>query len=379
MRTIAVVNQKGGCGKTTTTINLAAFLALAGRRTLIVDMDPQGHSTLGLLPGGVQSSMTMYDVFVQYENGRHTQLPDIVRPARQNLDVAPADIRLSEVPDKFAAAANGQTILADLVGEVSDRYDYVLVDCPPHVGFLTVNAISACSEAIVPVDPSFFALHGIGKLLETFDALAKTTGHEIATHALVTLYLGRSQFAREVVDEIRGHLAGRCFNTIIRHSVKLAEAASHGLPIAAYCHRCAGFEDYEALAAEVLAMETARQTGETLTVGADAAEIVRAPSAPTVTPDGVLFTLEAPGAHRVQLVGDFNGWAPDGNEMTPTGTVWTSLLKLQPGRYQYRYVIDGDWRSDPLNMEVEPSPYGGYNSVFVVADRSSSEPIDAMG
>jgi chromosome partitioning protein len=377
MRTIAIVNQKGGCGKTTTAINLAAFLAREGRRTLVVDMDPQGHATLGLLPGGAQASRTMYDVLVQHRNGRDTTLPDIIRSVHETLDVAPADILLSAVPEELSKRPNRETILAELLDDVRHRYEYAIVDCPPHVGLLTFNALSACAEAIVPVDPSFFALHGIGKLLETFDVLARNTGHELAVRALVTLYSGRSQFGREVVDEVRRHFAGRCFDIVIRHSVKLAEAASHGLPIASYCHRCAGFEDYEALAAEVIRMEAARASGETTGETATERTGGPVPTAPTTTADGVRFAIEAPDARRVQLVGDFNGWALDATEMTRAGSVWTSVLKLEPGRYRYRYVVDGHWCSDPMNAHIEPSPYGGDNSVFVVADDRASGTLDA--
>lgn len=378
MRTIAVVNQKGGCGKTTTSINLAAFLAREGRKTLIVDMDPQGHSTIGLLTSSIDACKTMYDVFVQHVNGRDTSLLDIVRSADTNLDVAPADIMLSTVPEQLAGLPNREGLLAEIFDEVRNRYDYLIVDCPPQVGFLTFNALCACEEAIVPVDPSFFSLHGIGKLVETFEVLAKKTGHEIAFRALVTLYGGRSRFAREVVDEIRNHLDGRYFNTVIRYSVKLAEAASHGLPIARYCSRCAGFEDYKALAAEVLQLESAPSTRESASdVVSESGDSPR-PSAPMMTPNGVLFAFEAPDARRVQLVGDFNGWVLDGTEMTHVGTVWTSVLKLAPGRYRYRYVIDGDWRTDPLNQEVEPSPYGGHNSVVVVANNSPDGAADAL-
>ena len=369
MRTIAVVNQKGGCGKTTTTINLAAFLALEKRRTLVVDMDPQGHATLGLLPDAVQLPRTIYDVFVQHSNGRETRLRDITRSVHKHLDLAPADILLSAVPERFAGLSGRETVLAEVLDEVQDDYDYVLVDCPPHVGLLTFNALRACSEAIVPVDPSFFSLHGIGKLLETFDVVAKRTGHEIAMRALVTLYAGRSQFAKDVVEEIRQHLAGRHFSTVIRHSVKLAEAASHGLPIAGYCSRCAGFEDYEALAAEVLQMETGKPASDQATNGASEGGIL--PSPPKVTEAGVVFAIEAPEARHVQLVGDFNEWTLDGNEMTPSAKIWTKVLKLDPGRYRYRYVVDGIWQNDPLNAEVEPAPYGGYNSVFVLPDSLS--------
>ncbi len=354
MRTIAVINQKGGCGKTTTAINLAAFLALEGRRTLVVDMDPQGHATLGLLPGENPPLKTMHDVFVHHNNGRDTRLQDVIRSAQENLDVAPADILLSAVPEKLAGAPNREGVLRDILNEVRSHYDYVIIDCPPQVGLLTFNAICAASEAIVPVDPSFFSLHGIGKLLETFDVLCKRTGHRIEVRALATLYSGRTGFVRDVVDEIRKHLSGRHFTTCIRHSVKLAEAASHGLPVARYCHRCAGYDDYKALAAEVLEME-----------GRPA---LQSAGAPQVTPDGVVFRFEAPQAERVQLVGDFNAWILEGSEMTKTDGVWTQVLPLEPGRYRYRYVVDGQWCSDPQNADVEPSPYGGDDSICVVAE-----------
>ena len=128
MRTIAIVNQKGGCGKTTTAINLAAFLALADRKTLLVDMDPQGHSTLGLLPNAGQISRTMYDVFVRHVNGRDLSIRDVVQSVHRNLDVAPADILLSAVPEELAGLPNRQNILTEVLDGVRDHYDYVLVD-----------------------------------------------------------------------------------------------------------------------------------------------------------------------------------------------------------------------------------------------------------
>jgi chromosome partitioning protein len=371
MRTIAVVNQKGGCGKTTTAINLAAFLARAGRTTLVVDMDPQGHATLGLTSGTASNPRTMYDVLVQHRNGRETRLADITRRVEANLDVAPADILLAAAPERLAGLPNREYLLSEVLEEPARPYDYVIVDCAPHVGLLTFNALLACSEAIVPVDPSFFSLHGIGKLLETFDVLSKETGHAIAARALVTLYSGRSQFARDVVHEICAHLPDRYYNTVIRHSVKLAEAASHGVPIAAYCSRSAGFHDYQALATEVLERETGRRA-EAAPAAASSGVVDASPGAPRSTPEGVVFSLEAPGARRVQLVGDFNGWLLEANEMRPAGSVFTQVLKLPPGRYQYLYVVDGDWRPDPMNARLAPSPYGGHNSLLVLDESAAS-------
>jgi chromosome partitioning protein len=366
MRTIAVVNQKGGCGKTITSINLSAFLAREQRRVLLVDMDPQGHATLGLLAEGVQPSRTMYEVFLRDAGRQPTGLGDVILTVRENLDVAPADILLSAISETLAGLVGREDILSDAIASVQGHYDYVVVDCPPNVGLLTFNALKACSEAIVPMDPSFFSLHGLGKLLETIDVLAKETDHHIAARVLVTLYSGRSPFPKAVVDEIRRHLDGRYFDTVIRYSVKLAEAASHGVPIAHYCRRCAGFDDYQALAAEVLQQEAATPKSERVTIKRNA---TAGPSAPAVTSEGVMFTIDAPDAERVQLAGDFNNWTLDGNEMEAMGGVWKKVVKLPPGRYRYRYVVDGQWQNDPLNAAAEPSPYGGDDSVLVMDER----------
>jgi chromosome partitioning protein len=356
MRTIAVVNQKGGCGKTITSINLSAFLALAGRRVLLVDMDPQGHSTLGLSGGGVAAMRTMYDVLLGETRRPQITIVDITRPVGENLDLAPADILLSAIPEALAGVAGRENILTRAFADLPGRYDYVIVDCPPNVGLLTFNALKACTEALIPMDPSFFSLHGIGKLFETFEVLERETGHRIAARVLVTLYSGRTAFVRAVVEEVHQHLAGQHFATVIRQSVKLAEAASHGVPISQYASRSAGFEDYQALANEILQQETATAT----------AEGARIATAPEVTPDGVTFTIQAPTAARVQLAGDFNDWTLDGSEMEAVGLVWKKTLKLAPGRYRYRYVIDGEWHSDPHNAVAEPSPFGGEDSVLVL-------------
>jgi chromosome partitioning protein len=356
MRTIAVVNQKGGCGKTITSINLSAFLALAGRRVLLVDLDPQGHSTLGLSTGEVAPTRTMYDVFRVKVGGPEILLADIARTVGENLDLAPADILLSTIPEILAGVPGRENVLTWAFARLEGRYDYIIVDCPPNVGLLTFNALKACTEAIVPMDPSFFSLHGIGKLFETFEMLEKSAGHRISARVLVTLYSGRSPFVAAVLDEVQRHLPDRYFETVVRYSVKLAEAASHGVPITAYAPRSAGFEDYRALAGEVLGEEAAL---------APAGEPAVA-TAPVLTPDGVVFTVEAPEARQVQLAGDFNSWKPEWTELEPARGIWRTMLKLAPGRYRYRYVIDGQWVVDPRNPMVEPSPFSGDDSLLVL-------------
>ena len=373
MRTIAVVNQKGGCGKTTTSINVSAFLACAHRRVLLVDMDPQGHATLGLRTGdALAPSKTLYEVLSRRAGEQPTRLRDVILPVLDNLDVAPADILLSAIPEMLSGLAGREDFLSDALARVRGDYDYVIVDCPPNVGLLTFNALKACSEAIVPMDPSFFSLHGIGKVLETFDLLAQKSDHHIEARVLVTLYPGRSPFVKAVVDELHRHLEGQYFDTIIRYSIKLAEAASHGVPIVKYCRHCVGFDDYQALVAEVLRHETENPrvalNADTTPTGARRDHGRAATSFPIVSSREVTFTFEAPGAEHVLLTGDFNDWTLDGSEMEPTGGVWTKVIKLPPGRYRYRYVVDGQWQHDPSNAVIEPNPYGGHDSILIMDD-----------
>jgi chromosome partitioning protein len=374
MRSIAVVNQKGGCGKTITAINVSAFLADQQRRVLLIDMDPQGHATLGLQTDPVRPDRTITDVLLPELNGGRLTLRQVRRTVLPGLDLVPADIMLSALPDKLSGVPGREDRLAEALAEVGGEYDYVIIDCPPHVGLLTFNALMACSEAIIPLDPSFFSLHGIAKLLETLNVVARKTGHDIEPRALITLYTGRSQFVKEVVGDIRKHLPERAFGTIIRFSIKLAEAASHGLPISHYCTRCAGFEDYQMLTAEILEQEPRRPAVGIPAEPAVSAELESTPAgaepppAPTPTSEGIVFTLDAPEAHRVQLAGDFNAWEPGGADMECCGGVWRTTVSLAPGRYLYRYVVDGSWQRDPQNPEVEPSPFGDYNSVIVLAE-----------
>jgi chromosome partitioning protein len=255
MRTIAIVNQKGGCGKTITAINLSAFLAREQRRVLLIDMDPQGHASLGLQKNSFHPDKTVYDVLTR-QNG--AAFGDIIVRARENLDLAPSDILLSALPETLSSQLGKENRLAEALEGIRQDYDYIIVDCPPTVSLLTFNALKACSEAIIPVEPSFFSLHGIAKQLETLDLLARKTGHAIQARALITLYTGRFPFVVAISDEIRKHLGDRSFNTMIRFSPKLPESVAHGLPIAEFSTRSAGFADYRALAREILAQESPR-------------------------------------------------------------------------------------------------------------------------
>jgi chromosome partitioning protein len=370
MRTIAIVNQKGGCGKTMTAINLSAFLAREARRVLLIDMDPQGHATLGLLRDPSPLERTVYEVLAR-EQGM-TSLREVIVKIRDNFDIAPSDVLLSALPEKLRETPGKEDRLADALEEIRQDYDYAIIDCPPNVGLLTFNALKACSEAIIPIEPSFFSLHGIARLMETLDLLARKSGHDIRARALITLYSTRSEFGKTMAQQIREQLGNSCFNTFIRLSAKLPESVGQALPIAEFSTRSAGFADYQALSREVLEQESSKAVSSETEAAEELADAVPTQagsdfpagivaSAPRSVAEGMLFTLAAPGASSVQLAGDFNGWVADG--MEPSGDIWRKVLPLAPGRYEYRYVVDGKWLPDPLNVEVEPTPWGGYNSV----------------
>ncbi len=255
MRVISVINQKGGCGKTTTAINLCGCLSQLNRRVLLVDLDPQGHASLGLNlnPEDVRCGMT--EVMTQ-----GTSLEEVIRVAAgTNLDVAPANITLSTVEQLLADAAGKEGRLLNKIEGMQRNYDYVVIDSPPSLGILTFNALRASDISIVPIDMGFFSLHGVTKLIEIIDLVSRHTGHEVQLRALATMVSLRTRFTREVLDEIRQHFEGNVFRTLIRNNVRLREATSHGVPISHYDRRSAGANDYRAVAEEVLSMEVSAE------------------------------------------------------------------------------------------------------------------------
>ncbi len=355
MRIISIANQKGGCGKTITAINLSASLAKKNRRVLLIDMDPQGHATIGLNISGENLEKSMYEVL-----SKEASLNDIIINVSENLDVAPSNVLLSAIEQKLAGIEGRERRLKDCIENIGEHgYHYIIIDCPPSIGLLTFNALAACSEVIIPIEGSFFSLHGLGKLIETIDIVKQRLGHDISIKALATIFDRRTRLGREVLDEIREHFRENCFNTVIHDTVKLREAASFGKPIAEYCSYCTGNKDYMALADEVIFVEAKLE----------AAKIEKAMEkiiSPQIVEDGVLFAYLNPEAENVRLAGEFNNWNPDDIFMKKEEGIWKKKLSLAPGTYQYRFVVDGQWKSDPKNPLKVQDPFGGYNSVFEV-------------
>ncbi len=249
MRVIAIANQKGGSGKTTTAINLGACLARLGQNTLIVDLDPQAHASLGLSRGRPElHGATVYDALA--DGGR---LLDVVQAVSDNLHLAPSSPRLLLAEQRLAALPQGEETLRQALADLEGRYAFVLIDCPPTGGLLTANAVRAADETIITVETGFFALYGVSQLLELIQGIPKDAEDPVRVRALATMYDGRTAFAREILKDLNGYFGEALFQTVIHSNVKLKEATSYGLPIVDYDPQARGSKDYMSLAQEVVA------------------------------------------------------------------------------------------------------------------------------
>jgi chromosome partitioning protein len=354
VRVISIANQKGGCGKTTTAVNLAACLAAKGRRTLLVDLDPQGHATLALGVAHEGHEASMYEVLA-----RTRRLSEVILGAGERLDLAPAEVRLSAIEQQLAGVDGREHRFCEALCSLSrDRYQYVIVDCPPSVGLLTFNALVASGELIVPIEGSFFSLHGLGKLMETVELVRDHTGNNLEVRALATIYDKQTRLAREVLDEIREHFGERCFHTVIHRTVKVREAVGFGQTILDYRPSSIGAEDYMSLASEVLLVEAKLDSKQVFRLFSDVLM-------PQVEGERVRFMYEDDGAGQVLIAGTFNDWRPEPCDRA--GTAWERRMTIPPGTYQYRFVVDGRWVADPRNPIQIADAFGGHNSVFEIS------------
>jgi chromosome partitioning protein len=361
MRIIAIVNQKGGCGKTTTTVNLAGSLAADGARVLVVDLDPQAHATIALGIDPEELEENLYEVLT--DAGGAERMRDVLVQAAGGVAVAPSGIVLSALEQKLASESveSRTERLANALDGIRGLFDYVLIDCPPSVGLLTFNALRAAGEVIVPLEMSYFAIHGVQKLIETIALLSERVGHDLEVRVLATLYDGRTRHARQTLAEIRELYKDLCFDTVIRLNVKLREAASRGIPICYYAPSANGSRDYNALAVEVEALDP---NFADATLGEESER-------ETDEVREIVVRFRDATAGDVRIAGDFNGWVPDKGvrsliESEGPVRVWTKILQLPPGTYQYRYVVDGEWCEDPENPEILSGSVGERNSILVV-------------
>src|SRR5215212_3468695 len=252
MRIIAIINQKGGCGKTTTGINLAACLARLGQKTLLVDMDPQGHCGVGLAVPEDQIERTIYDCLIEPSDGKTSKLSEVVWQIASDFDLAPSNLRLAAFEQIFAGRPGREDRLLKAMDSVRQTYDWVVVDCPPSVGLLTFNALRACDEVLVPVETGFFSLHGLTKMMETLEILKERANRDVLIRVLPTLYDTRTKLAREVLSELRSKFREYLMESVVNFNTKLKEAASFGQPITEYDPGSRGYKDFVNLARELM-------------------------------------------------------------------------------------------------------------------------------
>jgi chromosome partitioning protein len=466
MRTIAIINQKGGCGKTTTSINLAACLARLGQKTLLVDMDPQGHCGTGLAVPEDQIERTIFDALIDpadAREGKAVRLTEVVWQIATDFDLAPSNIRLSAFEQLFAGRPGREDRLGRALDAVRDLYQWCIIDCPPSVGLITFNALKASDEVLVPVETGYFSLHGLAKMMETLEVMRERCGKEVAIHVLPTLYDTRTKLAREVLSELRAKFRDYLMESTVNFNTKLKEAASFGQPITEYDPGSRGYKDFVNLARELMGHRPAEVPAEALEKLSRPAELVQrakqlaqltnyqfgrntvptipgtapAPTMPsagvpggrlggvTPAPAGaassafsnqpisgglglagaasalaaaagprsgpgmsaprtteqklddfygakqfggeVVFLCKFDRASQVLIAGDFNNWQPIATPMQARAPgEWTMRLPLRPGRYRYRFVVDGKWVTDPHNTYVEANQYGELNNVVEV-------------
>ncbi len=415
MKTIAIVNQKGGCGKTTVAINLASAIAEKGQKVLLIDMDPQSHCAVGLAIPEEQIEQSMYDVLISKSRNEPLRLTEILWQINDNLQLAPAALDLSAFEQQMSGINRREQCLKEVIEGIDRKYDYIIIDCPPAVGLLTFNALIAADNVIVPVETGYFSLHGLSKQLDTLSILTQRCKQQVSVTVLASMYDIRTKMAREILAELKKHFGDKMFKTIVNFNTKLKEATSFGQPISEYDPTSKGQTDFAKLAEEVISSQKFQQrkqlaislskqlseissTANELIKDAKTTEKIKIEGT-TEEPqeskkeeiltnqfseetkaklsdyygvsqieDAVIFVTLYPRAKSVEIAGDFNNWKPSELPMQKVGSsgIWQTKMKLPAGEYHYRLVVDGKWQQDPYNENSEMNPYGESNSILVV-------------
>lgn len=251
-KTIAIANQKGGVAKTTTAVNLGAWLSLMGQKVLLIDTDPQGNATTGVGVDKEAVDNCMYDVMINKISIMEAILPSAV----DNLAILPATIELAGAEIELVGVSDREHVLKKALAEVKDSYDFIFIDCPPSLGLLTINALTAADSLLIPIQCEYYALEGLGQLLNTFQRVQQNLNKDLVLEGvLLTMFDGRTNLSIQVVDEVKKYFKDKVFRSIVPRNVRLSEAPSHGKPVMVYDRRSKGAEVYHELAKEVMGID----------------------------------------------------------------------------------------------------------------------------
>lgn len=248
-KTIAIFNQKGGVGKTTTNVNLSACIAKLDRKILVVDIDPQGNTTSGFGINKKELETSIYDVLIEGED-----IEDIILETNiENLDLVPSNVELAGAEIELTDKENREMILKEAIDKIKDKYDYIFVDCPPSLGLLTINSLVAVDSVVIPIQCEYYALEGVSQLMDTIKLVKKGLNSKLEVEGVVlSMFDGRTNLSIQVVDEVKRHFRGKVYTTIIPRNVRLAEAPSYGMSIVDYDPKSKGAKAYMELAEEFL-------------------------------------------------------------------------------------------------------------------------------
>lgn len=252
-KAIAIFNQKGGVGKTTTNINLAACLALKGKKVLVLDIDPQGNTTsgLGIAKKGLED--TVYNVLVDAD---YDIREAVIHTDVENLDIIPASVDLAGAEVELVQIEGREKVLKNSLDKIKDGYDYMFIDCPPSLGLLTINSLAAVDSVLIPIQCEFYALEGVSQLVSTIDLVKKSLNPSLEVQGVIlSMFDGRTNLSAQVVQEVKRYFGGKVYSTVIPRNVRLAEAPSYGLPITEYDPKSKGAEAYMEFAEEFLELE----------------------------------------------------------------------------------------------------------------------------
>ncbi|MFC1479877.1 AAA family ATPase [Candidatus Omnitrophota bacterium] len=347
MKIISIANQKGGCGKTTLAVNVAAALSRLGSETLLVDLDPQAHATFSLGYSKESSERkTSYDIFRAHFDNADVPFDELVIKDREKLSFIPANMMLSAAEINLGSVNGAAAILSrTLSNTFFKEYEYVVIDSPPSFGFLTLNSMYAANMIIVPVDLSYFSFNGINGVYRVTSLLNTETGRSPAVFFVMNIYDQRSNFAKQFEVDAKKKLGQYLLPTKIRSSVRLREAARQGKTVFEYDSKCSAALDFYNLTSEILTAWSKESN-----------EIVRE------------FLIHAPKAGDVYVLGDFNDWQKtESSRLTKLENgQWSAHFSLARGQYRYKFLVDDEWTPDPKNAEAKTNVFGTDDSVLKI-------------